>query len=356
MALYFIVYTYLLSFSALDPILKKDRIYTYMYAGFAVFIFFVAAFRGMGNDYEGYRAIFQSLQGRPFSHIFDASEVYVEPVFAVLNIIVGNFFPYQAVLAVMALANAGVLFPFFRKYSPYPYVSLLMFAGMFMYSGMMGLIRQSLAVAICMWAMASPRSKRFFWLVGLATMFHASALLVVFVRWLKNRFYSFKTYCVAIGIAVLSNLFFYGIFKLLIPLAPTVITWKLNTYIDSESGTHFGLNAAVILRLFTFFLAYFYRKRVAEAFPKYGPLFVNIYFLAVIFYIGFGFLPQMASRGAVYFHYMELLTVPMVLYVANFSNKIWIFILYATFSLMRHIDLVTVYREAYLPYKNILFN
>lgn len=356
MALYFIVYGYLLSFSVLDFIVKKDRTYTCLYIGFAVFIFFVAAFRGMGNDYEGYQAIFHSLQGRSFSHIFDASEVYVEPGFAVLNILIGALFPYQAILVVMALANVSIIFPFFRKYSPYPYVSLLLFAGMFMYSGMMGLIRQSLAIAICMWAMADPRSKRFFWLIGTAVLFHASAVLVLFVRLLKNTYYSFKSYAVMLGIAVMSNLFFYGVFKVIVPLFPTVIAWKLNTYIGVESGTHFGLNVAVAIRLCTFFLAYAYRRRIADTFPKYGPLFVNVYFLAIVVYVGFGFLPQMASRGAVYFHYMELLVVPMILYVANAGNRAWIFVLYATLSLMRHIDLVTVYGDAYMPYKNVLFS
>lgn len=356
MALYFVVYLYLLSFSSIEFMLKKDRIYDYLYGCFAIFIFFVAAFRGMGNDYDGYRAIFESLQGKTFADIFDASEVYVEPVFAVLNILIGRIFPYQAILVVMALANIGILFPFFRKYSPYPYVSLLLFAGMFMYSGMMGLIRQSLAIAICLWAMAEPHSKRFFWLIGTAVMFHASALLVIFVRLLKNKFYSFKTYFIIIGIAVVSNLFFYEIFKLIVSFAPEVIAWKLNTYLSTESGTHFGFNAAVAIRICTFLLAYTYRKRIASAFPAYGPLFVNIYFLAIVLYVGFGFLPQLASRGAVYFHYMEILVVPMILYVASAVNKVGIFTLYAVFSLLRHIDLVTVYADAYMPYKSVLFN
>lgn len=83
--------------------------------------------------------------------------------------------------------------------------------------------------------------------------------------------------------------------------------------------------------------------------------FCEYLFLAIVIYTGFGFLPQVAARGAVYFHYMELLVVPMILYVASGVNRAWIFTLYALFALWRHIEMVTVYAEAYMPYKNVLF-
>lgn len=340
----------------LDFVVKKDKVYDYVYRGFAVFIFFIAAFRGMGNDYKSYEEIFDSIQNLSLSDIFDASEVFVEPGFTILNIIVGRFFPYQAILVIMALANIAILFPFFRKYSPYPYVTLLFFAGMFMYSGMMGLIRQSLAIAICMWAMVEPRNKRFFWLIALAMMFHSSAIFVALVRFLKNSYYSLKTYFLLLVIAIFSNIFLFELFKSAISFMPPVIEWKLNIYVGTEEGLRFGFNSAVAIRLFTSALAYLYRVKLVDAFPKYGALFANIYFLSVLLYVGFGFLPQMAARGAVYFHYMELLVVPMILYVANKYNRAWIFFIFASLSLMRHIDLITEYAEAYLPYKNIIFN
>ena len=339
----------------LDFVVRKDKVYDCVYVSFAVFVFFVAAFRGMGNDYDGYRKIFEDIRTLSFGEIFDPSQVYVEPAFASLNIILSSF-PYQTILIVMAAANVAILFPFFRKYSPYPYTTLLFFAGMFMYSGMMGLIRQSLAIAICLWAMSNPQSKRFWRLVALGTMFHYTAVFVVVVKFLKNEYFSLKTYLFIIGVAILSNLLFYEVFKLLVNFLPAVIAWKLNIYIGTEKGLHFGFNAAVAIRLITFFLAYLYRVKIVESFPKYGALFVNIYFLAIVIYTGFGFLPQMAARGAVYFHYMELLVVPMILYAANQFNRVWIFTLYALFSLWRHVEMVTTYGEAYMPYKNVIFN
>lgn len=356
MALYFIIFIFLLYMALIDFVVKKDKIYDYLYICFALFIFFVAAFRGMGNDYDGYRAIFNSLHNRSLYEVFDSSEVYVEPLYAILNIVVGNIFPYQAMLVIMAFINVCVLFPFFRKYSPFPYFSLLLYAGLFMYTGMMGLIRQSLAIAICMWAIVAYR-KRFSWgVIALAVGFHSSAAIVIIVRFVKTEFYKFKIYFLALLIAIVSNISFYGIFKLITAFLPAMVAWKLDIYMGTEEGIRFGFNTAVAIRLFTFILAYYYRKQISEYFPKYGPLFVNVYFLSLLVYVGFGFLPQMASRGGIYFHFMELLIIPMVLYVANNVNRTWIFVLYALFSLWRHIDMVTTYGEAYMPYKNILFN
>lgn len=356
MIIYFIIFSFLFLMSLFDFVVRKDQLYNYIYIGFAIFIFFIAAFRGMGNDYDGYREIFDSIQDIDFISIFDPSQVYVEPGFAILNFIIGYFLPYQTILIIMAAANISILFPFFRKYSPYPYATLLFFAGMFMYSGMMGLIRQALAISICLWAMAESDKRRFWWLVLLATTFHYSAILVIIARFIKDKFYTLKTYLVILGIAITSNLLFYGIFKLMVAFLPQVISWKLQIYLGTEEGIHFGFNAAVAIRLFTFSLAYLYRDKIIEYFPKHGPLFVNLYFLAIVIYTGFGFLPQMAARGAVYFHYMELLVVPIILYCASNLNRTWIFTLYTLFSLWRHIEMVTTYADAYVPYKNILFS
>jgi|GEM_PF-1231810 len=355
MLLYIIIFIYLLLMSIVDFTIKKDGVYDFFYVLFAVFIFFVAGFRAMGNDYDGYEDIFNAIKNLSFFEIFNPSKVFVEPFFTVLNITLSGF-PYQTLLAVMAAANISVLFPFFRKYSPYPYITLLFFAGMFMYSGIMGSIRQSLALAICLWAMINYQNKKFWWLLFVATMFHYTAVLVLIVRFLKNEYYTLRTYITIGVLAVFSNLLLYGIFAKLIVFLPAVITWKLEIYLATEKDTHFGLNVAVAIRLFTFVLAYIFRDKIVAAFPKYGPLFVNIYFLSLILYLALGFLPQAAVRGSIYYLYVELLVVPMILYVANNKDRVWIFTLYMLFSLWRHYEMVTVYAEAYMPYKTILFN
>ncbi|MCM1300268.1 MAG: EpsG family protein [Alistipes senegalensis] len=335
---------------------RKGPIHASLYGLFAVFIFFMAGFRGMGNDYDGYREIFESIRSLQAYELFDPSKVYVEPIYGLLNIAMSEL-PYQAILVVMAFLNIVILFPFIYKYSPYPFVSLLLFAGMFMYSNMMGLIRQSLAVSICLWAIVNVEKRRFWWLVGIATLIHYSAIIVVVVKLIKNNFLSLKRYMLLGSGAIVSNLFFYGIFITISALLPAVIAWKLSIYISEEAGDHFGLmNSAVLLRLVTFILAYRYRDKIKSCFPEYGAYFTNIYFMALLLYVGCGFLPQMASRGAAYFHFFEILVVPMLIYVANKANRCCIFSFYALCSFWRHYELVTMYQEAYVPYKNVLLS
>lgn len=350
MAIYFIVFAVLLALAVLDFFVRKDKAYTGLYLIVGLFLLFYAGFRTCGNDYEGYYEIFLSLKGAPLGKIF-TPEIYVEPGYAVLNILLGN---YELILFVMALATLWLFLSFFRKYSPYPFITLLFFAGLFLYPFTMGMMRQSLAIAICMWAMAEPKSKRFFWLIGTAMLFHVSSLFVILVRFLRNSFYKIKTYLLILVIAVVANLMFYEAFKIVSGFFPTFIANKLEFYLTSEEGKTLGLNAAVLIRFFTFGLAYIYREQLAKAFPK-GALFVNIYFLALVIYTGFGFLPQIAVRGAVFFHHMEVIIVPMILYVADRYTKIPIFALYAAFALIRHMDMVTTYAEAYVPYTNFLF-
>ena len=351
--IYFCIYVFLFFMSIIDFKVKKNTNYNHVYILFCLFIFLMVALRTMGNDYEGYHKIFDSLQGVSVTEIFDPTVTFVEPAFSILNIIAGKLFPFQAVIIIMAILNSLILFPFIKKYSPYPFLSFLLFAGMFMYSGMMGLIRQSLAVSICLWAMLEKNNKKFILLVITAMTFHYTVIFIVITRFFKNTIYSTKKYLLLGGIAIFSKFFFMGILKLLLPILPEVISWKLNIYIAEEAGKSFGINSAIILRLFAFILAYKCRFKILELFPKYGAMIINIYFLSIIFYVGFSFLPQIAFRGAMYFHYVEIILIPLILKCTKKDLRYSIFFLYALFSLWRHYEMVTIYGEMYYPYKTI---
>lgn len=331
---------------------KNNSFRLFIYSTFSIFMVFIAGFRTMGFDYEGYLAIYKSLQNISIDTIVDSNNVYVEPLFAILNIICKSNF--QIIIFIMAVLNIAILFPFIYKYSNYPFFSILLYSGMFMYSGMMGLIRQSLAISLSLWAIVNLRNRKFWIYLLIAIGFHYSAVIIVAVKLIGSKILEKKNYLKLLMASIASNLFLYNIFILLCAVLPAVIAWKLNNYIIEEAGTSFGLNIAIIIRLVTFFYALFYSKFLISRY-HYASLFINCYFLSIIVYIGFGFLPQMASRGAVYFHYFEIFLVPMIIQAASIRLKPIFFFVYAAFSLWRHIDLVTTYAEWYIPYKNILF-
>lgn len=353
MTIYFCIYFFLLIMSIIELDSKNYSAFRlYMYVCFSIFMIVIAGFRTMGFDYEGYLLIYNSLQGLSIENITDANLVYVEPLYAILNLLYPNSF--QTVIFIMATLNIIILFPFIHRYSAYPFISLLLYSGMFMYSGMMGLMRQSLAISISLWAVVNYNNRRFWWYLLFAIGFHYSVVIIVLIKLLGNKLLKIKTYLEIIVASIVSNLCFYKTFVVLCILLPAVIAWKLNNYIIEEAGSSFGLNIAVIIRVITFSLALNYCGKNSTNNTITG-LFINAYFLSLIVYIGFGFLPQMASRGAIYFHYYEIFLVPIIIKKVSVKWKPCIFSMYAAFSLWRHIEIVTTYSEWYVPYKNILF-
>lgn len=347
---YYFVYTVFFMLALFDIFAKKNNAYLLIYSLVAIFILIYAGFRTCSIDYEGYKYNYDLLLNSTIFNIYE-SGVQVEPAYAVLNIISPNF---ESVIFVMALLNLIILLPFFYKYSPYPLLTIFLYSGMFMYSGLMGLVRQSLAISICLWAMVDPKSRKFFILILVAMTFHASALIVSIVRYLKNKPYTIKQYVLILALAILSNIFMYEIFSSAVNYFPEFMASKLNYYLIEEQGKTFGFNAAVSIRLFTFVLAFHYIKPISTRFTK-GTLILNLYFLSLVLYIAFGFLPQVAARGAIYFHYVEVLIVPMIIYVAKPWARVGVFLLYSFFALSRYITMLETHADYYIPYTNLLF-
>lgn len=261
---------------------------------------------------------------------------------------------FHYVITIMAFFNIIILFTFIYKYSAYPNVSLLLFCGMFMFTGLMGLIRQSLAISIALWAIMEKNKKKFYVLLVLACLFHYSAIIVLIVRVIKCKIYPIRLYLYAIIFALLVSVIGKMVLMAAVAILPTIIAWKLEIYLAEEAGMSFGLNMAVIIRLFTLVLLLMYAKRIKNRWHELGLYMINIYALSLILYIGLSFLPQLASRGVVYFHYFEIFAVPLLLSVARDYKRFFIFFLYAAFSLYRCIEVVTTYKEWYVPYKSIL--
>lgn len=349
--IYYFVYCVLFILASFDMVAKKNSKYLVVFFAISIFILMYAGFRTCSIDYDGYRLNYDIVFNANIFNIYE-SDIQMEPAYVLINLLSPNF---ESVIFIMAFLNILILFPFFYKYSPYPFVTLLFFSGMFLYSGVMGLVRQSLAIAICLWAMVDPKNRKFFWLILIAMTFHASAVIVCAVRFLKNEIHELKWYLIVFLLAIFSNIFLYEAFLKFVSYLPSFMEGKLNYYIIEEEGTTFGFNNAVAIRLFTFSLGFYYIKAIAKIF-KIGPLILNIYFLCLIIYVGFGFLPQIAARGAIYFHYAELVIVPMIMYAAKPFARIGIFLLYSLFSLSRHITMLETHAEYYIPYTNLLVN
>lgn len=306
-------------------------------------------FRECGFDYESYNALFDSFSSDEW--ILNAILYRVEFGFAFLNHILWD---YRSVLVAMALFTIGLQFKFIYKYSPLPFVSLFILLAVIFYPMMMGQIRQALAMSIVLWAMVN-RDRKFLFLslIVLASFFHATAIIGLFVLFLPDKLFSTKTYFIALSIALVSNFTMKSVFISASNLLPAIMSEKVDIYSSSEDFV-LGLNLAMLLRVFIF-IVFIILKDKFVSFPK-GSYFVNVYFLSLLIYLGIGSLPQIAVRGSLYFYCLEPILISMLIFNSNNKFKtIWL-ILFVGINIYRQFGFFSEWTEDYIPYQNTLFN
>ena len=186
----------------------------------------------------------------------------------------------------------------------------------------------------------------------LACLYHVSALIALLVLFMPKHMCKLKIYVMLFALALIVNL----------TAGPLIMSWfgdltpfiadKLETYSIEEAGMNVGFNRTMLLRIIIFILFYINRNVILQY--KYGELFFNLYFVSMLMYMGFGFLPQLAGRGSIYFSYMELLLSGMLVCIPRKG-----FIYFCFFLLIcvwRQISFFNVWGQDFIPYKNELFS
>jgi hypothetical protein len=134
----------------------------------------------VGIDTRGYHLRFIRYAGMSFAEIQQQhQELGFSLLIKLVSLLGGNFqwflFVTSCIMIIPVVYIAG-------KYSPYPYLSILLFIVFDHYAFMFSGIRQGVAFGICIWSFKYIREKKFFkflLLVLLAAMFHKSAYLFI---------------------------------------------------------------------------------------------------------------------------------------------------------------------------------
>lgn len=317
-----------------------------------VIMFFIAGFREVGYDYNSYKGIYNAIGG---SNWFIKGSVHgMEPGFALLNHLSSS---YQILLATMSLLCLVLLFNVLIRYSKLPILSLLIYWGVFFLSGVMGQQRQALAVIISIYAIINVDNKRIFYpVIFIAMMFHMSAILVLAAKFIPKDYKPLKYYVISYIGAIIMNMIAHKAYLVVINYFPPFMANKLMIYAEKET-TSLGLNSAVLLRTIFFCLYYNFRDRLRQI--PYLPHLLNCYFLSLLIYIGFGFAPQVAGRGGVYFAALEVIISANLVYVLKGRTKLVILFMILAISAFRLIRFIndpaqSSYNVDYLPYQNWL--
>lgn len=271
-------------------------------------LFGVASFRGCGYDYENYHGIFLNCQ---MGHWEDQ-----DFGFAWLASIMPS---YRALLIAMSALTFIPLYYCTKRLSPIPIFSLLLLYPVFFLPSAMGQMRQGVAMFFILTAYVVRDKKLPCIILLLASMLMHTAAVIGLLYFLPLR----KQYRLHVYIIVFVVSIFIGasLEHFLARIMSLSDLWaaKYAAYYSTETleGLSLGLNTAVLIRCFIFVLMYYMLPGTAYDNPR----LLNLYFMSIVLYLAFGFIPQIGGRGSFYFSILDVFLIPQLICVASSKNK-----------------------------------
>ena len=352
--IYYIILLILIFLSFIPKISGKEKgirlIYIFVVAGL---IIFTGLRDDVGFDNESYRQTYRDLI--LYNDAWNI-EPFVQGLIYFSNFI---FIGYNGFLFLIALLSITIKSRTYFKYTPYPFLALLLYYSRTFMGGDFGQIRQGLAMAFVFIAfkfIIENNLKKFLIVMFFASITHVSSVIFIPFYFFSKVRIKTKYLLLLLVISIpLSLLNFKEIFSGYLSVLPTFVATKVDIYAQVEASESIGLTFSVFFRLFIILLLisfkkdYFYKNKTTLT------LF-NIYYFGVIFYLVFNSFPQLGNRGSLYFQQFEILLIPILIY--SFKNKIvrmllFLFLFfYAFWGINSTIDSQP---ESFIPYKNLLF-
>jgi len=325
-----------------------------------VVLILFAGLRVGGYDFDNYHGIFHGLSfGNNNDDLLDS---ITEPgfsllakLFKVLNLPFGIFILLFACVAVSLKSK------YFLSYSEYPFFSLVIYFSVAYLIKDMGQIRHGLAMAIILVSFTylfKKKLKGFLFFVGLAFMFHASAIIVLPAYWFAKLKIKPVTY--ALVSFILLPLLFFDLRPVFLSLIGYTylpqIQSKATLYLYSDQfGSPLGFNISIVFRLVILGLLVLFAKAGNKRYNYYDDL-AKLYFYGIILYIVFNSVSDFAIRTSDYFKLLDCIILPFFVYLGNRRiERSFIFSILLLYSLWSVYKLFTApdFIESYLPYKTV---
>jgi len=346
------------------------------YLPFAILLMGIILFAGardsaIGLDTLVYERIHGQIWEIPIS-VLDSFGLYnVEYGYALLNLLAPNF---QCLLMLTAIAGAGIKVYSSNELGIKNKYALLLFyfSSVFVFYDM-GIMREGLAIAIIYLSFPSIRKRnllKFMMYMGIAMMFHITAVMAIPLYFVGNREFTRRTYYMVLlfsfMVALLGN----------IPTLLKIISDILNNaYISHKLDVYFSQSEGFVLRLAPYIKRILILLLFLEAFkhPKlcFGDagiiagareisentwLYINAYYISLIEMIIFSFMPIMSTRGSAYLYSCQMFVFCEM--VSGKRKRVLNIIYYIIFSALSLATLYnSVYHSAgniYLPYEIFL--
>ncbi|MBP1743627.1 MAG: hypothetical protein H6Q58_605 [Firmicutes bacterium] len=353
--IYLVILGVMFIFAFLD-VCEEEVFPKYRYIFLAFFFMFLFLFAGLryevGYDFYSYRDIFRVVD------LTNLTKLDLEIGYTAFNLILKTMgFGFQVVLILIAAFSLFFKYEAIRKYSIYPFISLIIYFSSNFIIQDFGQIRQGLAIAMTLYSIGAIKDRklfRFFAMMTIAVSFHYSAILFVPFYWLGNIKLSYRK----MGIILAASVILYiaivlgGIeFVFTHVIRSEYILYKFKAY----SGDPIGFfTFTFMFRVFIFAAFVALEEKIRPA-CKYYDILRNGYFMAIIFYIVFNTNEGLATRGALYYKMFEVFLIPYIVYGVKDKllvfNAIMIFYLY---TIKDVIGAVFGRADQFSPYNNVI--
>lgn len=362
MEIYIITLFVLLFFSFLELRVELSETQQKSMAVFVycLFVFQVGLRWQTGTDWDSY--YYHFLEVNTVADVYTTITGF-EKGFSFLVLFIKFLFnDYTFFLVIHALLFYYFIFSAFKKFSPFLFISLLVFYATSI--GVWGANRQLLALGICFYSLRYVLDKnafKFFLLIGIAFLFHTTAILFC-VFYFLNR--DIKQ---SVLIAVLFLSFVIGktnfpfvIFSFVGERIGGMGEAKTLAYVDEAKDEALKSQLGIIgllkrLVFMSFFLINY--KFLSSKLPYYKLIFNGFIFGLIIYFLFSSTLPIMVNRGSLYFNFLEgLLLSCQFLIFKKKSESVYLLVLLFVLSIFLLFQSISGYMDLYVPYKGIFIN
>lgn len=284
---------------------------------FGLIFLFLALRYDYGNDYSAYLKRFLEINRVETIDYFDKYWGF-EPGWVFLCRLFGPF-GFFAMTAVLALFNCFVYYRFINKYVPPAYYWLAVFFYVYTPGFMLihsSAMRQSLAISLFIFSIDYIYKKdalRYFLCIGLAALFHTSALVLLPVYllglfdWKINKITAVSIFSLFLLLFVFGDSFLADINQF--------INTYFRRYEVYEGGAEIGTGLGLIFNSFLFALILYYeRSQIAEASLLFKIAIISYFIIPISLLI------MMLGRVGMYFLPVTIAVFPIIF--SNIKNPI----------------------------------
>lgn len=337
----YLVFLIILVISSIVELLLHNNKNIISYFYILVVILFVCIgglTKGNGLDWGAYESI--AYEG------ISVNDALHNPQFEPLFLLLYNLFPtFHSFLFVFVVINLVLLSKTIVKCSPYVIISIFVYVCVYYFLGIMGQLRQALAISIIVFAWPYMNSKKFIIYLLLASLFHYSAMICLLYFFVPNKLFSKWVYVLLLLILFAS----FDYFKVVIMNALGGFSYgKISYYLAVEEG---GISFSFFLyKVFVFILLFLNVEKISTYLPKYKIL--NLYFISILLYLLLSFSSSIGGRIILYFSIFEILVIPFIIkaynrYILKFSISLFLIFL----NIYQYLSFLYSYADIFLPYK-----